>query len=74
MWNSEDMTRARGGQPSGCWLEYEEALPDPRTRETLLLAPEEGVPVIHKVFLADGTPVIHCVDCLPLHLIQKPFS
>ena len=74
MWNCEDMIRARGGQPSVGWLEYEEALPDPRTRETLLLAPEEGVLVIRKVFLADGTPVIHCVDYLPLHLIQKPFT
>jgi DNA-binding GntR family transcriptional regulator len=74
MRDGEDTIRARGGQPGGGWLEYKEALPDPRTRETLLPAPEEGALMIHKVFLADGTPVIHCVDYLPLHLIQKPFS
>ncbi len=74
MWNCEDMIRASGGEPRVGWLEYEEALPDARTREKLLLGPEESVLIIRKVFLADGTPVIHCVDYLPLHLIEKPFA
>ena len=74
MWSCEDMIRARGCEPGVGWLEYEETLPDRRTREKLVLGPKESVLIIRKIFLADGRPVIHCVDFPPRKLIQKPFT
>lgn len=74
MWNCEDMIRARGHEPSIGWLDFEETFPDDRTRAKLLLGSRDHVLIIRKVFLADGQPVIHCVDYLPRGLIQKPFK
>jgi len=74
MWNCEDMIRALGCQPGIGWLEYEESLPDAQARKRLRLGPAETVLVVRKVFLADGVPVIHCVDCVPRVLIEKPFT
>jgi GntR family transcriptional regulator len=74
MWDCEDMIRALGCEPGIGWLEYEESLPDTRTRRKLRLGPSEAVLVVQKVFLADGKPVIHCVDYIPRALIKKPFT
>ncbi len=74
MWDCEDMIRALGCEPGVGWLEYEESLPDTRTRRKLRLGPSEAVLVLWKIFLADGKPVIHCVDYIPRALIKKPFT
>jgi len=74
LWNFEDVIRAGGHEPSIGWLECDETLPDRHIREKLLLGPREPVLVIRKVFLADGRPVIYCVDYIPRQLISKPFT
>jgi GntR family transcriptional regulator len=74
MWNCEDMIRALGREPSVGWLEYEESLPEAREKQKLRLGAHETVLVISKVFLADGEPVIHCVDFIPQALMKKPFT
>jgi GntR family transcriptional regulator len=74
MWNCEDMIRALGREPAVGWLEYEESLADTRARQKLRLGPHETVLIVRKIFLADGDPVIHCVDYIPGALITKPFT
>lgn len=68
-----EMIRSAGHQAQAVVLEIQ-VRPADRTAELLEIPPTSPVLAIEKVFLASATPAIHCINVVPLSLVEAGFA
>jgi len=73
VWDFVEMIRLAGYEPGvkHAWLTL--GVADASVAEKLALSPGSEVLTTANVFLADGTPVIYCVDVIPANLVQQAY-
>ena len=63
---------ARGGAAPGVrFVRIGVAQPERAVGEALQLAPGQAVLRSHKIFTADGAPVIYCINSIPAHILGE---
>jgi len=73
VWDFEEMIRASGCTASVRHVEITLGSADAQVADRLGLEPGDEVLSTSNVFLADGIPVIFCVDVLPARLVQHAY-
>lgn len=73
IWGYESVLRAHGYEPLVRILQVEEQPATDSVAADLNLSPTARVLVVHKLFLADGSPVILSINHIPAQLIDTPF-
>jgi GntR family transcriptional regulator len=72
--NFYDLIRENGYRPRYSQLQAEIVSPSPEIAQSLYLAPEQKVLIVHKIFFADDTPIIYCVNHIPTWVFEEKFS
>jgi GntR family transcriptional regulator len=73
VWDFDEMIRAAGYAPAVRHLELDLIIPGKATTEQLDLPDGEEAIVTANVFLADGVPVIYCMDAIPAVLVRQAY-
>ncbi len=74
IWSYEGMLQAHGYTPSTRILSVEKTAVDAQTARELRLSPGEPLITVHKLFLADGQPVILARNRIPAALLAEPYA
>jgi GntR family transcriptional regulator len=69
-----DLIVENGYEPSFQQLSAEINIPTPKIASQLNLDPKEEVLTVHKIFSADGEPVIYCVNHIPTWVFRNRLS
>ena len=73
VWDFAEMIRTSGHEASVQHVEMRLAPASPKEQEKLSLQPNSEVLSTANVFLADGIPVIYCLDVLPASLVTQAY-
>jgi GntR family transcriptional regulator len=68
------LTSSNGYQSGEELLTAEMIVPDPDLAEALGLTPDQPVLQSHKIFTADGLPVIYCITSIPGWVFEADFD
>ncbi len=74
IWGYEDMLTAHGYEPDIRILRVTEETADRDTAKALNISTDDKILVVHKLFLADDSPVILSINHIPAHLIEMPYA
>lgn len=73
VWDFAEMIRLSGHTPSTQHLELNLGPASPEVARKLALEPEAELLTTANIFLADGLPVIYCLDFIPAHLVKQAY-
>jgi len=74
VWDFADMIRSSGYRPSSRYEGMTLGPVAPAVAEKLAIPPGSEVLTTKDVFLADGIPVIYCIDTLPSSLVRSGYA
>lgn len=74
VWDFVEMIEVNGFSPSVNHIDLSLESPDQEVAEQLNLSPKEEVLRTANTFLADGVPVIYCVDFIPAKIVRSAYD
>ncbi|NJN94835.1 MAG: GntR family transcriptional regulator [Anaerolineales bacterium] len=73
VWDFAEMIRLSGHSPAIQHIEMNLGPASPEVARKLALEPETELLTTANIFLADGLPVIYCLDFIPAHLVKQAY-